>query len=114
MAMSRHWNAAAGAKNPRFVKAITAAYQARNHDEVNALVDEYRAEFAAEAAKTLYRTRLSKLKENIRKECWFQVPELGSGAGSTIQRGQRWTGGYDQLTLIPQGYYLRLRTHAEG
>lgn len=109
--MLKHWNAAA-AKNPRFVKAITAAYQARNHDEVNALVDEYRAEFAAEAAKTLYRTRLSKLKENIRKEAGSKS-EPGSGAGST-SNAVKWTGGYDQLTQSPKADFDFARMKAEG
>lgn len=95
--MLKGWEAAAG-KNPRFMKALNAAYASKNHDEINALVDEYRAEFAADAAKSLYRTRLSKLKANIRKEAGNKS-EPGSGAGTTTT-AIKWTGGVDPRPML--------------
>ncbi|MFZ1007919.1 MAG: hypothetical protein WAN65_13850 [Candidatus Sulfotelmatobacter sp.] len=109
--MTKQWYIAAG-KNARFMKALNAAQQSRNHDDINSLVDEYRAEFAAEAAKTLYRNRLSKLKENIRKDA-ASKSEPGSGAGTT-SNAVKWTGGYDSLTQSPKAEFDFARMKAEG
>lgn len=109
--MMKHWQATAS-KNPRFMKALNAAYAAKSQDDIDALVDEYRGEFATEAAKMVYRTRLSKIKGNIRKEAGSKA-EPGAGAGTTSS-AVKWTGPIDTQTGAPKVEFDFARMRDEG
>ena len=86
----KNWMSIAG-KNPRFMRALAASTTAKNLKEIEDLTKEYRGEFAAEAVKMVYRSRIAKLKENIKKDASSRTE--GSGAGSTTAKNAvKWTG----------------------
>ena len=84
---------AAAKKNTRFMRALGQAQQSKSLDEITNLTKEFRGEFAVEAAKQLYRSRLSKLKDSIKQEASSHT-EAGSSAGSQAATpSAKWTGG---------------------
>lgn len=99
-------------QNPRFARLFKEAQQAKDLDAMDAVVKEYRTEFAANAAKAVYRTRLSKLKENIKKEA-ASKGEAGSG-GTTAPGISKWSGAVDQNTGAPKADFDYARMKAEN
>jgi len=94
---TKWYEAAKGDK--KFLRALDAAGKAKDLDEIKSLVKSNRQAFAAEALKEIYRSRLSKLKGNLRKEAGAKG-EAGS-AGAASSGTIPWTGAIDQRTGSP-------------
>lgn len=108
--MESQWYEAAKA-DKKFCRALDAAGKAKDLEEIKSLVKANRQAFAAEAAKAIYRSRISKLKGNLKKEASSKV-EAGGG-GSPTPGTVRWTGKIDARTGSPDADFDFARMKAE-
>jgi hypothetical protein len=108
--METAWlDAAKGDK--KFLRSLDEAGKAKNIEEIKSLIKSNRQAFAAEALKSIYRTRLSKLKGNLRREAGSKM-EAGSGGGQSAGT-LPWTGKIDQRTGSPEADFDFARMKAE-
>jgi hypothetical protein len=99
-AMRKEWYEAAK-KNGKFMADLAKARDTKNIDEIASLVRANRQAFAAEALKAIYRTRLSKVKQSLKREA-ASKQEAGS-AGAAQNQGQvtPYSGKMDPRTGAP-------------
>lgn len=109
--MESKWYEAAK-KNPRLLKDLDAAGKTKNITEIMSLVKANRQGLAVEALKDVYRTKLSKLKGNIRKEASSKT-EASSG-GSQSSGATPWTGKRDPRSGSPVADMDFSRMNADG
>jgi hypothetical protein len=99
-------------KNPRFMRDLTKANESKSLDDISDLVKEHRGDLAAEALKDIYRTRLSKLKENLKREASSKTENTTPGA-STPKNAVKWTGRLANNGM-PEAQFDFQRMRAEG
>jgi hypothetical protein len=109
--MEKAWYDAAK-KDTKFLQALDTAGKAKDIGEIKSLVTQNQQKFAAEALKAVYRTRLSKLKGNLRKEAGSKT-EAGTG-GSVTPGTIPWTGKTNPRTGSPDADFDFARMQAEG